>query len=202
MLIKSPRPATRPAGPKQGADSEIGGRLRLLRRRRRVTLQALSDASGISVGMLSQIERGLSSPSIRTLQSVAAALDVPIGWFFSPPQDSAGCPPWVLRRTARRVLSLGSNGVVKELVSPGAGAIELLMVTIEPGGSSGGSPYTHEGEDAGVVLEGQMRLEVDGEACLLGAGDAFRFKSTLPHRFDNPGPLRALVLWALTPPLY
>lgn len=202
MLVKPPHSADGPAAPKGSVGSEVGDRLRVLRRRRHMTLQALSAASRISVGMLSQIERGLSSPSIRTLQSVAAALDVPIGWFFSPPQDSTGCPAWVLRRTARRVLSLGSNGVVKELVSPGTGVIELLMVTIEPGGSSGGSAYTHKGEDAGVVLEGQMRLEVDGEACLLGAGDAFSFKSTLPHRFDNPGPLRAIVLWALTPPLY
>lgn len=152
--------------------------------------------------MLSQIERGLSSPSIRTLQSVAAALEVPIGWFFSPPQVSTDCPAWVLRRPARRVLSFGSHGVVKELISPGVGAIDLLIVTIEPGGSSGGPAYTHQGEDAGTVLEGQLRLEVDGEACVLSVGDAFRFKSTLPHRFDNPGPLRSVVLWALTPPLY
>jgi transcriptional regulator with XRE-family HTH domain len=181
----------------------LGFRLRDIRRRRSLTLQELSQASGVSVGMLSQIERGLSSPSIRTLQRVSEALEVPIGWFFSTARDTADGPAWVLRRTARQVLALGGQGVTKELLSPpGIGAIELLLVTVEPGGSSGTAPYTHAGEDAGLVLEGTLRLEVAGEPCALGAGDSFRFVSTLPHRFENPGPVRAVVLWALTPPFY
>ncbi len=183
--------------------SGIGRRLRALRRRRALTLQALSADSGVSIGMLSQMERGVSSPSIRTLQRVAAALEIPISWFFTDTPATAGVPRWVLRHSDRRTLSLGSNGVTKELLAPhGEGAIELLRVVIEPGGSSGLTPYSHVGEDAGVVIEGGMRLEVDGETCLLGPGDAFRFRSTLPHRFDNPGPARAVVLWAVTPPFY
>lgn len=185
------------------AVAEIGRRLRDLRRRRALTLQTLSEESGVSVGMLSQMERGVSAPSIRTLQRVAEALEVPISWFFTDGPSSSGAPAWVLRRSDRRTLSLGTSGVTKELLAPGGeGAIELLHVIIEPGGSSGAAPYTHAGEDAGVVIEGSMRLEVDGESCLLGAGDAFRFKSTLPHRFENPGPARAVVLWAVTPPFY
>jgi transcriptional regulator with XRE-family HTH domain len=185
------------------ATAEIGQRLRALRRRRRLTLQALSAECGVSTGMLSQMERGVSSPSIRTLQRVAEALEVPINWFFSHRPSPANTPGWVLRRPDRRSLSLGSNGVTKELLAPsGDGAIELLYVTIEPGGSSGEAPYTHIGEDAGVVLEGAMHLEVNGERCMLAVGDAFRFPSTLPHRFDNPGPGRAVILWAVTPPFY
>jgi len=184
--------------------AELGRRLRDLRRRRGLTLQALSEGSGISTGMLSQMERGLSAPSIRTLQRVAEALEVPIAWFFSGGgRSTAHEPTWVLRRTERRVLSLGDRGVTKELlVPPSEGVIELLQVIIEPGGSSGPAPYSHAGEDAGLVLEGSMRLKVNGESCLLGAGDAFRFPSTLPHRFENPGPVRAVVLWAVTPPFY
>lgn len=186
-----------------GPLADMGRRLRDLRRRRALTLQALSDESGVSIGMLSQMERGVSTPSIRTLQRVAEALKVPINWFFSDGTSPTGAPPWVLRRSHRRTLSLGTNGVTKELLAPaGDGAIELLYVTIEPGGSSGPSPYSHVGEDAGMVIEGSMRLEVNGETCLLGAGDAFRFKSTLPHRFENPGEARAVVLWAVTPPFY
>lgn len=186
-----------------GPLADMGRRLRDLRRRRALTLQALSDESGVSIGMLSQMERGVSTPSIRTLQRVAEALRVPISWFFSDGTPPAGAPPWVLRRSHRRTLSLGTNGVTKELLAPaGDGAIELLYVTIEPGGSSGPSPYSHVGEDAGMVIEGSMRLEVNRETCLLGAGDAFRFKSTLPHRFENPGESRAVVLWAVTPPFY
>lgn len=183
--------------------ADIGRRLRDLRRRRALTLHALSEESGVSTGMLSQMERGVSAPSIRTLQRVAEALEVPISWFFSDGPSSSGAPSWVLRRSDRRTLSLGTNGVTKELLVPaGEGVIELLYVTIEPGGSSGPSPYTHVGEDAGMVIEGSVRLEVDGESCVLSVGDAFRFKSTLPHRFENPGPARAVVLWAVSPPFY
>jgi transcriptional regulator with XRE-family HTH domain len=181
----------------------LGARLRRLRKRRDLTLQALSDATGLSVGMLSQIERDVSSPSIRSLQRLSDALEVPIGWFFSAGPVAVDAADWVLRRAARRVLGLAGSGVTKELLSPpGDGAIELLMVTIEAGGSSGPVAYTHPGEDAGLVLEGTLRLDVDGETSLLGPGDAFRFASTRPHRFENGGTTRAVVVWALTPPWY
>lgn len=183
--------------------ADLGRRVRALRRRRALTLQALAEESGVSTGMLSQMERGVSAPSVRKLQRVAEALEVPIGWFFSDAAASSGAPPWVLRRPDRRRLTLASNGVTKEMLSPpGEGAIQLLHVVIEPGGSSGASPYSHAGEDAGVVLEGSVRLEVAGESCVLDSGDAFRFESGLPHRFENPGQVRAVVLWAVSPPFY
>lgn len=195
----------------------LGRRLRALRLKRRLTLRDLANKAGLSVGMLSQIERGLSSPSIRSLQRLAAAFDTPVSWFFEDPalsqggDDGTGTPhaprggePWVLRRPARRVLALDRNGVTKELLAPqdDAGAIDLILVTIEPGGSSGPHAYHHDGEDAGLVLEGSIRLEVDGRASTLGSGDSFRFASRLPHRFDNPGTVRAVVVWAVTPPWF
>jgi transcriptional regulator with XRE-family HTH domain len=181
----------------------MGGRIRALRQRRHVTLQQLSNESGVSVGMLSQMERGRSSPSVRTLQRVAEALEVPLGWFFSSQQPSHGHPSWVLPRHDRRSISLGDMTITKELLSPpGEGQIELLLVTIEPGGSSGPVAYTHVGEDAGLVLEGKLLLEVDGQAARLDAGDAFRFASSLPHRFENADTGRTRVVWAVTPPFY
>lgn len=181
----------------------LGQRLRGMRQRREWTLQELSTRSGLSVGMLSQIERGVSSPSIRSLQKLAEIFAVPIGWFFSDAGAAAQGPAWVLRRTQRRVLDLSAKGITKELLCPeGEGKIELMLITVEPGGSSGDAPYQHAGEDAGTVLEGQLQLEVDGVPALLQAGDSFRFASGLPHRFSNPGPLRCVVAWAVTPPLY
>jgi len=183
--------------------AEMGARIRSLRQRRQLTLQQLSKTSGVSVGMLSQMERGVSSPSIRTLQRVSEALRVPLNWFFSTSQPSNDHPSWVLLRHERRSISLGDKTVVKELlVPPGDGQIELLLVTIEPGGSSGPAAYTHVGEDAGLVLEGKLLLEVDKEQATLGVGDAFRFASTLPHRFENAAPGRTVVLWVVTPPFY
>jgi transcriptional regulator with XRE-family HTH domain len=173
----------------------LGGRLRGMRQRREWTLQELSARSGLSVGMLSQIEPGVSSPSIRSLQRLAEIFAVPIGWFFSDPGPAPQGAAWVLRRAQRRVLGLSAKGITKELLSPeGDGKIELMLITIETGGSSGEAPHQHAGEDAGTVLEGVLDLEVDGVAGFLQAGDSFRFLSTLPHRFGNRGPLRCVVL--------
>ena len=188
---------------RSAAGPEVGSALRRLRRQRRLTLQALSESAGVSVGMLSQIERGVASPSLRSLLRVAEALEVPVGWLFDPPRAAGAGPAWVLRRPHRRSLSFSDEGITKELLAPpGDGAIELLLVTVQPGGSSGPTSYTHAGEDAGVVLEGALWLEVDGETATLEAGDAFRFTSSKPHRFGNAGAARVLVLWALTPPFY
>ena len=185
------------------APSEVGERIRSLRQKREMTLQQLSEQAGVSVGMLSQMERGRSSPTIRTLQRVADALEVPLNWFFSSPEVSQDHPAWVLPLSHRRRIAFGDMKVVKELLSPaGDGKVELLLVTIEPGGSSGPVAYTHIGEDAGVVLEGRLLLEVDGVPSTLESGDAFRFASSLPHRFENADTGRTRVLWANTPPFY
>lgn len=181
----------------------LGQRMRSMRQRRHWTLQELSARSGLSVGMLSQIERSLSSPSIRSLQKLAEIFAVPVGWFFSEAAAPQQGPAWIQRRAQRRVLDLSAKGITKELLVPdGDGVLELMLITVEPGGSSGDAPYAHAGEDAGTVLEGVLELEVDGVAGRLQAGDSFRFAATLPHRFGNPGPLRCVVVWAVTPPLY
>jgi transcriptional regulator with XRE-family HTH domain len=181
----------------------LGQRMRGMRQRRQWTLQDLSARCGLSVGMLSQIERGVSSPSIRSLQKLAEIFSVPVGWFFSEATAPQQGPAWIQRRAQRRVLDLSAKGITKELLVPdGDGTLELMLITVEPGGSSGEAPYQHAGEDAGTVLEGVLELEVDGVAGRLQAGDSFRFPATQPHRFSNPGPLRCVVVWAVTPPLY
>lgn len=196
-------PPPEPAGAAPDPAPVLGLRLRGMRQRRAWTLQELSGRSGLSVGMLSQIERGLSSPSIRSLQKLAEIFAVPIGWFFSDAGGAAPGPGWVLRRAQRRVLDLSAKGITKELLSPeGDGSIEIMLITVEPGGSTGDAPYSHAGEDAGTVIEGVLGLEVDGTTSTLQTGDSFRFVSTLPHRFWNNGPLRCVVVWAVTPPLY
>ncbi len=200
----SDAPASMPTGtPRNGVVPEIGQRLRSMRQRRGWTLAQLSERTETSVGMLSQIERGLSSPSIRTLQRLSEGFGVPIGWFFNDAPRASEGPSWVLRPPYRRNLALPEKGIVKELLSPpGEGSIELLLITIQPGGSTGASQYSYAGEDAGLVLEGVLKIDVGDESALLNPGDAFRFAATLPHRFENPGSVPAVALWTVTPPLY
>lgn len=179
-------------------DRWLGLRLRSLRKERKMSIQALADRSGLSTGMLSQIERGLSTPSVKSLRLLAAALTVPIPWFFMAPEVESIAPsPHVVRRGRRRALKLAANGVMKELLTPsGPGVLEIYEIVLQPGCGSGAESYSHPGsEKAGVVVEGALRLWLDNAPTVLETGDSFRFPSHLAHRFDNCGTDLARVIW-------
>lgn len=184
-------------------DLGIGRKMRLLRRQRQTTLQELAAKTGLSIGYLSQVERDLSSPSVKALRDIATALGVNISWFFEAP-DSAGAGErqYVVRAGNRRHLRFRS-GITDSLLTPSLNSqIELLLSRFEPGASSGEEPYTHQGEEAGIVIRGQLELWVGTDHFLLAEGDSFNFQSTLPHRYRNPGNTETVVIWSITPPSY
>ena len=194
---EAPSEATDPSQPRL-----IGRDIRGLRKARGVTLAELAEASGLSVGYLSLLERDRATPSIKALHAVSRALGVTISWFFEANDVPEEERDLVVRRARRRRLDY-SAGVVDELLSPNlTGALELLSCRFPPGASSGEEPYTHSGEEAGVVIRGRLELWVDSRTVTLEAGDSFGFNSALPHRYRNPGPDEAEVIWAITPPSY
>jgi transcriptional regulator with XRE-family HTH domain len=198
-----PNRAEAPSEPPDPSQPRLIGRdIRGLRKARAITLTELAAASGLSIGYLSLLERDRATPSIKALHAVSRALGVTISWFFEANDVPAEERDLVVRRARRRRLDY-SAGVVDELLSPNlTGALELLSCRFPPGASSGEEPYTHSGEEAGVVLRGRLELWVDGRMATLEAGDSFGFQSALPHRYRNPGPDEAEVIWAITPPSY
>lgn len=186
----------------EAAPSRVGAEIRGLRKARNLTLSQLAAASGLSVGYLSMVEREQAMPSIKSLLSIAHALGVTIGWFFEGdtvrPQERG----LVVRRSRRRRIDF-SAGIVDELLSPSLeGNLELVVCRLAPGASSGEEPYSHAGEEAGVVVRGRLELWVDGRNVLLETGDSFGFESTRPHRYRNPGSDETEIVWAITPPSY
>ncbi|MBR0753411.1 cupin domain-containing protein [Bradyrhizobium jicamae] len=191
------KPAAKPAEP--AMDLAVGRRIRELRRTREMSLETIADRTALSIGFISQIERGLSSPSLRVLATLADVLGVGIAALFgASPSDSNGSSGVVTRQPQRAELKLWRTGISKQLLSP-AGAdnrLNLFLVHLDPGGSTGDELYTHDGEEAGLVLEGEMILTVDAETWTLQTGDSFRFASRRPHRFSNPDKdAKAVVLW-------
>lgn len=184
-------------------DLDIGEKIRLLRKSRQVTLKDLAEGTTLSIGYLSQVERNLSSPSVNVLRDIAIALGVNISWFFEAPEQSpAGEERFIVRKNNRRRLRFRS-GITDSLLTPNLnGQIELLLSRFEPGASSGEEPYTHNGEEAGVVMAGQLELWIGGECFLLQEGDSFNFPSSAPHRYRNPGESESVVIWSITPPSY
>jgi transcriptional regulator with XRE-family HTH domain len=181
----------------------LGQMIRETRKARELTLQQLAEATNLSVGHLSEIERGIASPAITTLHDIAKALGVTVGWFF---QNEEGVDPaergLIVRAANRRSLGY-STGISDQLLSPHLqGQLEMLLSRFPPGTGSGDTPYTHRGEEAGIVIQGVMQLWIGDKTFVLQAGDSFSFASTTPHRYQNVGTEEAVVIWAITPPSF
>lgn len=184
-------------------DPHIGREIRALRKARGQTLIQLSKQAELSSGYLSQIERSISHPSIKALHSISRALGVTVSWFF--PAETKDDTDWrgnVVRANARRKLYFES-GITDELLSPNLERqIELLRCTFRPGSESGDKPYRHEGEEAGIIISGELDLWLEGQHIVLKEGDSFAFDSETPHRYANCTTTDTVVIWVITPPSY
>jgi transcriptional regulator with XRE-family HTH domain len=182
----------------------IGHKIRDLRRAKKLTLARIAAATGLSIGHLSQVERGISTPSVRHLQQIAAALGVRIGWFFDGDDPAPSAERGVIVRAQRRkALNFSGLGITDYLLSPNlSGKLELLLCELAPGAESGEEYYSHEGDEAGLILEGSLELWVGDNHYMLNVGDSFTFASTSPHRYRNPGGVPTRVVWVITPPSY
>jgi transcriptional regulator with XRE-family HTH domain len=169
---------------------------------RRLTLQDLAEKSALSVGLLSQIERGLTTPSIRSLRQISNALEMPVGWLFEPaphPSDEL-----IVRSSNRRRMDLGPGAMVKELLSPDSVLdIQIIRIIIQPGGTSGDKAYNNPiGAKCGTIVSGQLGLEVEGKEYVLEPGDSFAFRAENMHRFWCVGDIPVDLFWVVTPALY
>jgi transcriptional regulator with XRE-family HTH domain len=175
----------------------IGKSLRTLRKRRHLTLKQVSQASGLSVAFLSQVERELTSLSVSSLASIAKALDVSPSYFFPPPSPNGA----LVRGYARQPFSMDHADVVyARLGSTFEGrTLEPLMATYPPAYVSEES--SHAGEEFYYVLAGQLVVEVDGEEHRLSADDSLHFDSLRPHRLSNQSDSPVRVIAVTTPTL-
>lgn len=175
----------------------LGGRIRALRLERQLTLAELSEKSQVSVGMLSHIERGKASPSLKTLEKVRLALAVPLARLFD---ESTSTPERavVARAAQRSTLEFREWRLTKELLSPpGYSDMEMLVLSIGPGGSSGPDPWRRVGEKGGLVLQGRFELQVGDQCYVLEEGDSFQFDSSQPHAFRNLANGVTRVVWVI-----
>lgn len=184
-------------------DDRIGEDIRGLRKAKRLTLADLASRIDRSVAYLSKLERNLTKPSITELKAISAALGVKISFFFHETEEQNPSERrMVVRKADRRRLNYG-DGITDYLLSPTLdGPLELLMSEFEPDSSSGVEPYRHEGDEAGVVIQGELEFWVGDDHFIVKAGDSFSFNSSLPHRYRNSGKVKTVVLWVITPPSY
>jgi transcriptional regulator with XRE-family HTH domain len=181
---------------------QVGARLRALRAEHGLTILELAAKAGISAGLISQIERGNSNPSMKTIQRLRAALGVNIWEFFGQAAAAnEGEPSFVRRRERRARLVVGRTRLVKELLSPqGDSPLRFMLITLPPGGVSE-DVLVGRGEKGGYVMSGRVELTVDGRRAELAEGDSFQFESHLPHQLANPSAEEeAVVFWIMSLP--
>lgn len=173
----------------------LGDRVRALRKRKGLSLRQLAEHSGLSPSFVSSLERSLNSPSVASLQRLAAALDSDVPALLGSARSASVSP--VVRHGERQPVLEG--GVAIEDLSVANSDLEPLVMTIEPGASSDGS-YSHAGEEFLFLLEGTLHMTLDGiEEYALTRGDSMTFSSMRPHQWINKGHTPTTIVWVNTP---
>ncbi len=211
----------------------IGEKLRAMRKKQKMSLRELAGRANVSASMLSQIETGKAYPSVRSIYSMAAALAVPVDYFF-PGQESGSSvapespsnvasemtagemreagvnqvtgvasmgiafhspsPTPVVHPDARPTIELKGGVKWSRLTALAESTAEFLEIIYAPGAASGAHKSLHQGREFGLILEGELVVELGFEVYILRSGDSIIFDSTTPHRLTNQNtkPLRAL----------
>jgi transcriptional regulator with XRE-family HTH domain len=173
----------------------LGPRLRLAREQRQLSVRELARRIGCSASLISQIERGVSVPSVGVLYSLATELDSSLDHllFGAEPRRPPVAAPFpgalgiVQRAGGRNIIDLAS-GVRWERLTPGADPMtDFLEVIYSPGGHSTDErrPLRHDGHEYGLVISGTLQANVGFESYELGPGDSIAFDSATPHEYLN-----------------
>src|SRR5829696_3310422 len=175
----------------------IGSRVRALREAMGLSLRDLAERCGVSAPMLSQVERGETSPTLQVATRIAAGLDLRLSQLLRLDEDGAVT---VVRASERRQGPTRVGGHRYEVLTaplPGQRA-ELSRHVLAPGAATGGpgDPPIHEpgAREVTFVHTGDVVLDIDGERHPLSEGDCVTFDADLPHHFENPGDGQAVLL--------
>ena len=191
-------------------DFDIGTRMKAIRTAKNMSQRELARKSGVTNGMISQIEQNHSSPSVASLKRILDAIPMTLSEFFSPTQSADRRIFYTaddLRElNPERVFPGSANAAaavsLRQVGAAGAHSLQMLHERYAPGADTGEELYAHDAEEAGIVVSGRIELTVGQETRTLGPGDAYIFDSTIPHRFRNAGDEECVIISACTPPSF
>lgn len=178
----------------------FGEKVRALRMQRGLTLADLAQKTQRSISLLSQIENDNISPSFSSMQTIADALEVPLAQIISQEPSAEERDSYHIKESERKVL-MTQGEVQHQLLSRGLPlSFEFNVVEVPPGASTGDYLYSHEGEECGLLLEGELVVESGRHVHHLKPGDSITMKSSLPHKLSNPGKQKARAVWVNSVP--
>lgn len=175
----------------------LGERLRGLRQARGLSLRALARQVGLSATLLSQVERGVTEPSLTTLRQLATVFGASVSTLL---EDEHAPPVYVNRPGTRSLLTMSDGLVTYERLTPGNHRLEVLRAVIAPGEASAEQPWSHDSIECVYVLCGALTVDVGSATERVHTGEAITLDSNLPHRYRNDTDEPCEVLLAISPP--
>ncbi|AGK51249.1 helix-turn-helix family protein [Burkholderia thailandensis MSMB121] len=177
---------------------DVPARLRALRATFKLTQRDLARRTGLSHTTIAKIERGEISPTIASLQKIAASFQLPVTSLIDASADE---PTRIFyKHEDLTVVALGKHTIRQIGRNLSRRALQMMEDTYEPGADTGDAMLSHAGEEAGLVIRGHLEVTVGDQVAVLGPGEAYFFESRIPHRFRNRGNETCVVVAAATPP--
>ena len=180
--------------------NDLGQRIRQLRSAAGKSQRALARDAGVSNGTISLIESGQSDPTVGQLKKILDALDISMARFFEPNANPVDA--YFFSRDTLVEIGSGKISYRHSAHPDGKRQLQILSEVYQPGADTGPSMLRHEGEEGGVIISGELEVQVLDQKKRLQAGDVYQFPSHLPHRFRNVGKTECRLISACTPPSF
>ncbi len=177
----------------------IGERIRAQRTELNLSLRDLAKKVGLTASFLSQIERNLADPSIKSLRKIADALGVPVLYFLAERKDADP----IVRKENRKKLVLANPQVTYELLTPDLNRkMEMFLAHLSPSQENIALSLAHPTEECILVLEGRLHVQLDGKEYELDAGDSIYFEGSQLGALKAIGPADVVFIMAITPAVF
>lgn len=178
------------------ANTLLGQSIRELRRQRGLSIEALAASAGLSVALVSKIERNLVNPSITSLRKLSKALEVPTAFFFAREMSEH---IELVAVNSKRIYSYPRAKVSYTVItSPISEETRMFMIEALPGAQGGTEAICHRGFEQGMVIEGELEITVGENVYHLRPLDTIFFPSAVPHRWRNTGSVRCRSIWVIS----
>ncbi|MEC5155390.1 transcriptional regulator with XRE-family HTH domain [Cryobacterium sp. CAN_C3] len=173
----------------------VGARLRASRRAQGLTIAQLADATRLTKGFISRVERDETSPSVATLLTICEVLSLPIGTLFEASETE------LVQLKQAPLINMGGRGAVERMITPrGQSKIQMLRSTLQPDADGGDKLYTVNCDVEVVhVISGSFEIQFTDRTVALVAGDTITFPGRELHNWKSTGTVEAEVLWTLVP---
>lgn len=170
----------------------LGEKIKTIRKRKNFTLKYISEATNLSIGFLSNIERNVNSPSISNLQQICQVLNINLMEILDSNSDYS---PITKKEEREEIFSNSESHVKVESLFNGKSHFNGIAITIENGNTFSKMSWGHSYDEIGVVIEGELEIEINKEIYSLKEGDSIVIKNGTPHKYKNPTEKPSIVYW-------